>query len=115
MPFGTTPATEEYTTVSEAEIYLGNNLLWDEYWDIDDLNSPHQYLLPLEEKQQSKIHLETAGILAVEITVTEASMDVFINDIINFTVDENIGYISQKVRLYWSSVHYYNHYSHQNP
>ena len=38
FPFGTTPAPEEYTTVSEAAIDLGNDLLWDEYWDIDDLN-----------------------------------------------------------------------------
>ena len=53
LPFGNAPAPAEYTTVSEAEIDLGNNLLWDEYWDTDDLNSPHRSLLPQEEKKHS--------------------------------------------------------------
>ena len=30
LPFGTTPAPAEYTTVSEAAIYLGNDLLQDQ-------------------------------------------------------------------------------------
>ena len=59
LPFGTTPAPAEYTTVSEATVDLGNDLLRDESWDTDDLNSPHQYLLPQEEKQQSERHLVT--------------------------------------------------------
>ena len=41
LPFGTTPAPEEYTTVSEAAINLGNNLLQDQSWDTGDINSPH--------------------------------------------------------------------------
>ena len=41
LPFDTTPAPDEYKTVSEAEIDLGNNLLRDESWDTDDLNLPH--------------------------------------------------------------------------
>ena len=88
LPFGTTPAPAEYTTVSEAAIDLGNNLLRDESWDTDDLNSPHQSLLPQEEKQQSASHLATADPLAVDITATEASMDGFINYIITITVDD---------------------------
>ena len=51
LPFDTTPAPEQYTTISEAAIDLGNNILQDESWDTDDLNSPHQSLLPQEEKQ----------------------------------------------------------------
>ena len=51
LPFGTTPAPAEYTAVSEATIDLGNDLLRDESWDTDDLNSPHRSLLPEEEKQ----------------------------------------------------------------
>ena len=46
LPFGTTPALAEYTNVSEAAIDLGNNLLQYQSWDTDDLNSPHQSLLP---------------------------------------------------------------------
>ena len=49
LPFGTTPAPTKYMTVSEAAIYLGNDLLQDESWGTDDLNSPHRYLLPQEE------------------------------------------------------------------
>ena len=41
LPFVTTPAPAGYATGSEAAIDLGNNLLWDESWDTDDLNSPH--------------------------------------------------------------------------
>ena len=48
LPFGITPAPAEYTTVSETAIYLGNDLLRDESWDTDYLNSPHRYLLPQE-------------------------------------------------------------------
>ena len=88
LPFGTTASPAEYTTVSEAEIYLGNDILRDESWDTDDLKSPHQYLLPQEEKQKSEIHLATAYPLAVDITATEASMDGFIDDIITITVDD---------------------------
>ena len=45
LPFGATPTPAEYTTVSEAEIDLGNDILRDESWYIDDLNSPHRSLL----------------------------------------------------------------------
>ena len=79
----------EYTTVSESAIDLGNNLLQDESWDTDDLNSPHQSLLTLKEKQQSASHLKKADPLAVDITATEASMDGFINDIITITINDN--------------------------
>ena len=59
----------------EAVIDLGNDLLWDEYWDTDDLNLPHLYLLPQEEKHQSTTHIATSYLLAVDTTATEASMD----------------------------------------
>ena len=70
LPFCTTPAPAEYTTVSEAAIDLGNDLLQDQSWDTYDLNLPHQYLLPTEEKQNSASHLATAYPLAAEITST---------------------------------------------
>ena len=82
LPFGTTPVPAEYTTASEAAIDLGNDLLQDQSWDTDDLNSPHRSLLPPEEKQQSASHLAKIDPLAVEIIATEASMDGFIDDII---------------------------------
>ena len=88
LPFGTTPAPAEYTTVSEAETYLGNDLIQDESWDTDDLNLPHRSLLPQKEKHNSPSHLATAELLAVEITATEASMYGFIYDISTITVDD---------------------------
>ena len=88
LPFGTTPTPAEYTTVSEAAIDIGNNLLEDESWNIDDLKLPHRSLLPQEEKKQSASHLETADPLEVKITATEESMDGFIDDIISITVDD---------------------------
>ena len=72
LPFGATPAPAEYKTISEAAIDLGNDLLQDESWDAYDLNSPHQSLLPQEEKQHSASHLATADPLAMDITATEA-------------------------------------------
>ena len=45
LTFGITPVPAEYTTVSEAKIDLGNDLLRDESWDTDDLNFPHRSLL----------------------------------------------------------------------
>ena len=87
LPFGTTPAPAEYTNISEAAIDIGNDLLQDQSWDTNDLNSPHRSLLPTEEKQQSERHLAKADPLAVDITATEASMDGFIDDIITITVD----------------------------
>ena len=46
--FGTTTVPAEYTTVSEAVIDLGNDLLRDESWDTYDLKLPHRSLLPQE-------------------------------------------------------------------
>ena len=89
LPFGTTPVPAEYTTISEAAIDLGNDLLQDQYWDTNDLNSTHRSLLPLEEKQQSASHMAKSDPLSVDITATEASMDGFIDDIITITVDDD--------------------------
>ena len=88
LPFGTTPAPAEYTNFSEAAIVVGNDLLQVESWDTDDLNSPHQSLIPQEENQQSVSHLATADPLSVDITATEASMDGLIDHIITITVDD---------------------------
>ena len=86
LTFVATPTPVEYTIVSEAAIDLGNDLLQDKSWDIDDLNSPHQSLLPQEDKQQSTSSLEITYPLAVYITSMEASMDGFIDNIITITV-----------------------------
>ena len=88
LPFGTAPAPAEYKTISEAAIDLGKNLLQDQSWDTDNINLPHQYLFPPEEKQQSASHLAKADHLAVEIIATGASMDGFIDDISTITVDD---------------------------
>ena len=89
LPFGTTPAPVEYTTISEVAIDLGNDLPQDQSWDTDDLNSPHRSLLSPEENHQSTRHLAKADPLAVEIIATEASMDGFIDDIITITVNDD--------------------------
>ena len=54
----------------------------------NDQNSPHQSLLPQEEKHQSASHLSTSDPLALDITATDASLDGLIYDIITITVDE---------------------------
>ena len=88
LTFGNTPVPAEDNTVSKAIIDLGNDLLQDESWDTDDLNLPHRYLLLHEDQQKSASNLATSYPLAVDITATEASMDGFIDDIINVTVND---------------------------
>ena len=44
--FGTIPALLEYTTIIEAAIYLGNDLLTNVSRDATNLQSPHRHLLP---------------------------------------------------------------------
>ena len=82
----TTPAPSEYTTVSEAAREIRNYLLRGEYWDTDDLNSPHRSLIPQEDKQYSTRNLETADPLPVDITSTESSIYGLTDDIIVRTV-----------------------------
>ena len=60
LPFSNTYTPAYCATVCESAIDLGNYLLRDEYWDTDDLNSPYQYLLPQEDKQQPESHLAMA-------------------------------------------------------
>ena len=60
LPFVTTPAPAEYTTISEVAIDLGNDLLQDQSWDTNDHNTPHISLIPTEEKQQSARHMAKA-------------------------------------------------------
>ena len=88
LPFGSTSAPAEYTTVSEAAIYLGNYLLRDESWDRDDLKSTHLSLLPHKEKQQSARNIAMSDLLAVDVTSTEESMDGFIDETITITFDD---------------------------
>ena len=52
LPFFTTPAPTYYMFVRGVSIYIGKDLLRDESWDTDDINSSHQSLLPQEKKQK---------------------------------------------------------------
>ena len=67
---------------------LGNDLLRSESWDTDDINLPHQSLLPHEEKQNPAIHIAMTDPLAVDITATKASIDGLIYNIITIMVDD---------------------------
>ena len=49
LSFGATPALEEDTTISDSEIYLGNDLHADASWYAMNLQSPHRHLLPRED------------------------------------------------------------------
>ena len=101
--------------VSESSIDLENDLLQDESWDINDLNSPNRSLIPQEDKQQSTILNVMVDSIDGYFTSTEAPMDGFINQIITITVDDKHWIDRAKVRLCCSSIHSYNHYSHKNP
>ena len=79
LPFGNTPEPAEYTTVSEAAIDIGNDLLWDESWDTYDLNLQHQSLLSQEEKQKSANHITTTDSMSVE-TFEYIAKEMFLSD-----------------------------------
>ena len=87
IPFGTTPATAEYTTISEAAIYFRNGILADVPWDATNLQSHHRHLISREEHIPSSHPLVKVKQLAVNIEAKEASMDGFIGDIISITID----------------------------
>ena len=53
LPFHTKLVPAEYTTVSEAAIDLGSNILRDKYSYTENLNSPHRSSIPKKDKQQS--------------------------------------------------------------
>ena len=88
LRFGIKPAPEEYTTISEAEIDLGNDLLIDASWDATKLESTHRQLIPREDYLPDLDQLVKADQLEVNIKVKEASMDGFIYDIITITIDK---------------------------
>ena len=48
LPFGTTPAPANYTTVSEAEIEPLNDLLRRSFWDATEIQSMNRQLLEEE-------------------------------------------------------------------
>ena len=82
LPFGTTPAPAEYTTISDSAINLGNDLLEDTSWDTTNLQSPHIRLLPREDYLPASDPLFKADQLSVNIEAKEASMGGIIDDIV---------------------------------
>ena len=87
LPFGTTPALVEYTTISKAEIDLGGDLLTDMSWDAKNIQSPHRHLLPREDYLPESETLVKADQLAMNIKSIEAPMDGYIDEIITITID----------------------------
>ena len=87
LPFGTTPTPSEYTTISEAEIDLGDDLLADMSWDAKNLQLPHRHLLPREYYLPSSDLLVKAEQLTVDIKAKEASMYGLIDDVITIKID----------------------------
>ena len=67
LPFGPTTVLEEYTTISEVEIYLGNILLMDTSCDVLDIQSPHRSLLPREEYLSDSTKILQVDTLSVNI------------------------------------------------
>ena len=87
LPFGTTPTPSEYTTISETAIDLGENLLADTSRDVANLQSSHRHLLQREDYLLASEPLFKAYQLTVNIKIKETSMDGFIDDIINITIE----------------------------
>ena len=60
------PTPSEYTTISEASIYIGDYVLNDTSWDATDLQSPHRKLLPREDDLPTSESLVQAETLSVD-------------------------------------------------
>ena len=90
LDFGNTPTPEEYTTTSESEIELGNDLLKGASWDTANQKSPHIHLLPREDYLPPSETLLRAYQLELDIEAKEDSMYGFIDDIITITIDDPI-------------------------
>ena len=84
--FVTTSTPAEYTTISEAEINLGNDLLADTSWDVTNLQLLHRHLLHKKDYLPASGPLVKSDQLAMNIESKEASMDRFTNDIITITI-----------------------------
>ena len=87
LPFGTAPAPAEYTTISEAEIELGDDLPVDTSLDETNPQSSHRHLLPREDYIPASDPLVNVDQLSVNIEEKGASIDIFIDDIITITID----------------------------
>ena len=88
LPFGTTHPPAEYTTTSEAEIDLENDLLSDTSCDATNLQLPHQHLIPREDYLPASEPLFKSDQIVLNINEKEASMDRFIDDIITINIDK---------------------------
>ena len=84
--FGTTPSPSEYTTISEASIGYGDNLLAYPAWDATNIQSPHQHLLPRGDYMPASYPLVKSDQLIVDIETKEASIDGFVDNIITITI-----------------------------
>ena len=88
LPFGTVPTPAEYTTTNEAPIELDNDLLVNRSWGATNLQFPHKHLLPREDYLPASEPLVKADQMAVKIKAKEASMDGFVDDITNITIND---------------------------
>ena len=89
LTFSTTPAPEEYTTISEVSINIENDILTDAYWDATNLQSPHRNLLSGEDYPPALYTLVKAYQMEVNIEAKESPIYEFINDIITITIDDS--------------------------
>ena len=86
MTFRNTPAPTEYTTISEASIELGNDILTDTSWEATVLQLTHRHLIPREDYLPASDPPVNADQMTVNIEAKEAPMDGFIDDIITITI-----------------------------
>ena len=89
IPFGTTPTPEEYTTISETEIDIGNDLLKDISWETTDLKSTHRHLIPREDYLPPSDPPVQEYKLAVDVEARKKPMDGLINYITPLNIDDS--------------------------
>ena len=86
LPFFTTPALGDYTTISEESIDLVNDILIDMPWDVSELQLPHRHLIPKQEYLLYPMPLVLVYKVSVYIEAHEFSTGRYIDNIITLTV-----------------------------
>ena len=89
LPFGAAAGPSIYSKFSEMIFELTNDIMQDEYWDPDELNSPYYHdKLHLPDRLSEEIEFGDAKPLAVEFPSRECYCDGYIDDSIVLCLDK---------------------------
>ena len=106
LPFGTTPAADQFCTVSELVTDLAQEITEDKSWNPENLKSDLSHLIPSPESPKSVPPLEsTPSPLFVPVIAKHISSDVYIDDIITTVLAINTKTITRGMNAAPLAIH----------